>query len=223
VRSTTGPENVILHFLRLPRHETLSRFQKWISYKRKKVLLLYSPYKVYMCTTWWMYSTHKVEVPSKTQLRIYKRGPEQYCCPGCLSIAGGGPTVVVRVCRKCLAQDGWRVSSSSSLFLSWLNDRTDTTQKQPKNNDVYPKKSSSSLLLPQPSPSSFSAFWSSPPPTFSLRSRRYNTHACKSFFLFYFFLFFTQRTTDEIKDHPRQSDTCKLKLIPTYVHTGPRV
>lgn len=179
MRSTTGPENVILHFLRLPRHETLSRFQKWISYKRKKVLLLYSPYKVYMCTTWWwMYSTHKVEVPSKTQLRIYKRGPEQYCCPGCLSIAGGGPTVVVRVCRKCLAQDGWRVSSSSSLFLSWLNDRTDTTQKQPKNNDVYPQKVVVVAPPSQPSPSSFSAFWSSPPPTFSLRSRRYNTHAC---------------------------------------------
>jgi hypothetical protein len=195
VRSTTGPENVILHFLRLPRHETLSRFQKWISYKRKKVLLLYSPYKVYMCTTWWMYSTHKVEVPSKTQLRIYKRGPEQYCCPGCLSIAGGGPTVVVRVCRKCLAQDGWRVSSSSSLFLSWLNDRTDTTQKQPKNNDVYPKKSSSSLLLPSQVRPPFPLFGPVlPPPSPCVHGGIILTRASlSSYFIFSYFSHSAQR------------------------------
>lgn len=113
-----------------------------------------------------MYSTNKVQVPSKTGEIQTRAGT--ILLPRLLSVdwwRGSKRSTSACVSRKCLAaQDGWRMSSSSSLFLSWLNDRTDTTQKQPKNNDVYPKKLSSSLLLPQPSPSSFSAFGPVLPP-----------------------------------------------------------
>ncbi len=122
-----------------------------------------------------MYSTHKVEAPSKTQLGKYKRGPEQFCCLGCcLSIAGGGPTVVlVLVCRASVllhkTDDGRLVVVAPCFCPGWTTGPT-----LPKNNDVYPKKSSSPLLFPTKSALLLLfRFWSSPPPPFSLRLRRY--------------------------------------------------